>query len=691
MMNNFTFQTVFVLIGCLAGGLGYAWLLYGNVKHLEARFRFILSLLRVAVVSVLLWLLFSPLYKKITYVLEKPIIVVAHDNSQSMKHVLPKNYKYADYQKDISGLVNRLADKYEVRQISFSDSIKSGLDFTSNGRVSNASKLVQYIKDDVLNRNVGAVILASDGIFNRGGNPLFEAKKINVPFYTIAMGDTIAKRDLSISDVVFNNLVYLDNEFIIEVELQANFSEGERTRLSVFEDGIKIKEETVAISSQNFVQSIPVKLKASKVGLHRYTISVSPLANEITDKNNTQNLIVEVIDARQKVLILANGPHPDIATIKQAIENNPNYEVSSSLAEESASLNFADYSLLILYQFSHFTASQIEKLKQSKLPIWHIWGAQTNLNEVYRYQNLVKLSVSNNAMQEVLPVYNNQFSLFTLQENSLTQLSNYDPLVMPFGNLSINGNFTSLLNQKIGRVTTASPLLFFTNEDGVKAGYLLGEGIWKWKLEEAKSENSYPLLQELIGKTVQFLTVKDDKRKFKVYPSKSSFDETERIIINANLYNEAYEPVNDPEVEIQIKNENDKTYKFNFSKSGNAYRLDVGNLPVGHYRFLASTKIGDKKYEASGLFYVNHIIAEFQQTTANHQLLNSLSSINSGKMYMPHDISKLGDELLANENLKTISYEDRRYEELIDFKWIFALILGLLSAEWFLRKRNGEV
>ncbi|SFA56217.1 hypothetical protein SAMN04488511_115153 [Pedobacter suwonensis] len=53
------------------------------------------------------------------------------------------------------------------------------------------------------------------------------------------------------------------------------------------------------------------------------------------------------------------------------------------------------------------------------------------------------------------------------------------------------------------------------------------------------------------------------------------------------------------------------------------------------------------------------------------------------------NLLKIADEILKNENIKTISYEDRKYDELINMKWLFGLIMILLGTEWFLRKRNG--
>lgn len=176
-----------------------------------------------------------------------------------------------------------------------------------------------------------------------------------------------------------------------------------------------------------------------------------------------------------------------------------------------------------------------------------------------------------------------------------------------------------------------------------------------------------------------------------MYTNKVTFDENEHIILNATLYNDAYEPINSPDVAAQIRSENGKIFNYTFSKFGGGYRLDAGSLPAGNYTFVAETNFGNQKYNAKGSFYVNELITEFQQTTANHQLLYTMASQNNGKMMMPDKLLSIFDEIVGNDQIKTIRYEDRSYEELINFKALFVFILLLLSIEWFLRKRNGEV
>ena len=694
MTDFFSFSTFLILMGCLALGATYAWGLYGANKNLDKKLKNVLAVVRALAVATLAFLLFAPLVRRITHTPEKPVIVIAHDNSISVKAIQPSGFDAKKYEQDLKQLANKLSEKYEVKTYSFGDSVKQGLSFTGADQISNGTALVNQLNDELLNRNVGAIVMASDGIFNRGGNPLYELNKIKAPVYTIAMGDTIPKRDVLVANVNYNNIVYLDNEFTLDIQVQAFESKGENVKLSVLENGKQLTEQQVSINNESFVKDVPVKLKATKVGVHRYTVNVSEVKNEITTKNNSQTIFVEVIDGRQKVLLAAAGPHPDLATFKQAIELNKHYEVTTALADELESVDVSKYSLVLLYQLPSSTysaTSLISKLREQKIAVWYVVGAQTNLQAFNQSQTQLNFARPNGSLQDVFPYYESNFTTYNLNTDALKQLEGYDPLQVPFANLMIKGNYTAVLNQRIGKVNTQSPMLFFADNNGKKMGFLIGEGIWKWKLEEAKNENAYPLVAELISKTVQYLSVKDDKRKFKVYTNKSTFEENENVVLNATLYNDAFEPVNTSEVKIQLKNAAGKAYNYTFSKSGNTYLLDAGALPQGNYTYAASTNLGDKKHTANGAFYVNAVVSEYQQTTANHQLLNTMAQQTQGKMYMPASLLSIADDLEKSGQVKTITYEDRRYEEMISLKWIFAIILALLSIEWFFRKRNGEV
>ena len=57
------------------------------------------------------------------------------------------------------------------------------------------------VQDLYSNQNVGAVILASDGIYNEGSNPLYANFELNAPIHVIALGDTVPSRDVILKRV----------------------------------------------------------------------------------------------------------------------------------------------------------------------------------------------------------------------------------------------------------------------------------------------------------------------------------------------------------------------------------------------------------------------------------------------------------------------------------------------------------
>jgi hypothetical protein len=411
-------------------------------------------------------------------------------------------------------------------------------------------------------------------------------------------------------------------------------------------------------------------------------------------KNNTQQVIVEVIDDRQKVLIAAAAPHPDLAALKQAIAGNKHYDVSLQTADKLALADPKAYGLVILYQLpglSYDAKGFMDKIRAAKVPLWFIVGAQSNISQFNQSQSGVNIAANGRGLLYAYSDISTVTSVFDLDAASRKVIENFDPLQAVTGETKTLGDFQAVLNQRRGKVSTQVPQLFFMNSNGRKIGYLIGEGLWKWKFSEAKENQQVPVFSSLMTKIVQYLSVLDDKRKFVVHPAKQIFDENEHILINASLYNDSYNPVNTAEVTIQLKNGKGKSYNFTFSKFESAYRLDAGILPPGSYTYLANTAIGTKKYTAKGSFFIQTMVAEFQQTVADHQLLYQLSSQTNGKMYAPAEILALQKDLLKSKHMKTLSYEDRRYEELINFKWLFVLLLLLLSTEWFLRKRNGAI
>ena len=230
--------------------------------------------------------------------------------------------------------------------------------------------------------------------------------------------------------------------------------------------------------------------------------------------------------------------------------------------------------------------------------------------------------------------------------------------------------------------------MFFSQTGDVKKGIICGEGIWRWRLQDFSDHDNANIFNELITKTAQYLSAKIDKSLFRVI-SKNNFYENESVEFDAEVYNDSYELINTPEVNISITNAEGKNFPFSFNKTNNAYRLDAGTFAVGNYRYEAQVKVGSKIYKEKGEFSVAALQVEITNTVADHQLLYALAKKSGGEMVYPSQVNKLADILNAREDIKPVSHSEKKLSDMINLKWIFFLILSLISIEWFIRKING--
>jgi hypothetical protein len=77
------------------------------------------------------------------------------------------------------------------------------------------------------------------------------------------------------------------------------------------------------------------------------------------------------------------------------------------------------------------------------------------------------------------------------------------------------------------------------------------------------------------------------------------------------------------------------------------------------------------------------------RTRADHKVLYQLASQHNGTMHYLSDAEKIADEIDAKNQLKPILYDTFLTESAINLKWIFFLLLALITAEWGIRKYLG--
>ena len=702
-MSILTDYPWYFFIFCILLGAGVSFLAYyrNSIRGEGERFKWpvwFLMALRFLSVSILAFLLLAPVVKSTFKKVEKPIVVIAADNSQSILLNKDSAYNRNQLPAEVAKLKEKLSDKYDVRFYTFGSSIndKGKLDFKD--KQTNLSGAYDEIYNRFYNQNIGAIITLTDGIFNEGQNPLYTVQRFNTPIYNVALGDTNSPKDFLIKNVRYNQIVYSGNTFPLQIQLRSKGYKNKDAVVTITNHGNTVFHQNITIDDDRFYKELEAKIDAGGAGLQRYHIEISHLENEVSYINNQYDVFIDVLNSKKKILMIAQDPHPDIAAIKKSIERNKFYEVDALSYQDfqrTIGLNASklkNYQLVILHQLpgNEQNASQLTAmLKENEISVLYIIGNQSSINVLNSLDIGLQITQGGAKANESGGALNPGFNLFTTSDEVSKGLALWPPLYCPFGDYKVSDRQNIFLYQQIGRVRSEMPLLMFTKNSKQKTGILCGEGIWKWFIFDYAANLNFKASDEIIDKTIQYLSVKNDNRLFRLRPTRNLFYDDDKVSFEGEVYNESYEPQKDAVIQMKIKNEAGKTFEYTFQPRGTSYFLDAGFLPAGVYTYNAQVDINKKNYPLNGEFIVKAVDLEFLETQANHQLLNAISKQQGGKMIYPAQLSQLPGMLDSREDIHSVAYMQTDLRELIHFKWLFVIILALMAGEWFLRKYFG--
>ena len=298
------------------------------------------------------------------------------------------------------------------------------------------------------------------------------------------------------------------------------------------------------------------------------------------------------------------------------------------------------------------------------------------------------------AAQAINGKVNKGFSLFKLPEGLINDLKFLPPLTKAMGKVKPSSSLNTAIKVSLDALETEWPLLAFNKDAmGRRSGIIVGEGMWRWRMESTLHSGNSQVFDALLCSTVQYLDSRDDVRRFRVKSNKR-FEDSDRVIFSAQVYDASLNFTTDSDISLVISNAQGENFDYDFSIENDSYKLDCGRMQAGEYTWVAKTIIDGKIEKLSGGFVVSEVIAEFISESANHDLLKRLAlktggeflgSINTEEI----DVESLTLEVDSKINKRDVIHEFTDRLELINFRLILSLILGGLTLEWVIRRRQG--
>ncbi len=671
----------------------YSFLLYSRKAPWSPVLNRILAGSRFILVFLILLLLLGWFIKQINNRYEKPVWAIAVDDSQSLGLVLDsaKLNAYMAKIKDVALKLQNLGFEVHLHTLrsqaeQTADSLAQ-LRFTHEG--TDLSGLMRRIRNRYENQNLAGTLLVSDGIYNQGADPSFQTYPYEIT--ALGLGDTVPQRDVSLKAIFHNKISYMGNKFPLVAEVAHSGFGNQDVTIGITKNGQNIASQRVKLSASGAMSRVEFLIDATEKGTQHYVVQVQPLQGEFTTKNNLKHAYIEVIDSRERILLVASSPHPDIRAFRSAVEKNSNYEFTLHIPGIHQTKFEDRYDLIIFHQVpdrKNMTINLMNELMRKTDATLFVAGVLSNYAELNKVGTGIKIQAFGNQTDRVVPAFNPTFNKFVYEDAQREALANFPPLVVPFGDFQVQGSTQVVLYQRVGRVQTNKPLLTLQENEGKKVALLLGEGAWSWRMQNFEDVENFAAFDDLITKTIQYLSAKQDKRKFRVTPTDTEFFDTEPAILEVEVYNDIYEPIFGQKIDLQLINEQKQTRSYSFINGSANYKHYLQSLPQGIYKYRASTTLNAKQEVVSGQFIVKALDLEAVNTTADFGTLRTLAAKNKGRFYMANQLDALGADLGKRQPISQI-HSSEVFAEVINLWWLLVLLLLLAFLEWGTRKYKG--
>ena len=184
--------------------------------------------------------------------------------------------------------------------------------------------------EDLRGTAPAAIVLLTDGI-NTDGPSLAEvlARREGVPLHVVGLGSDQPVKDLRISDLLVDPLVFVNDVVNFELKLTATGLEGAAVSVVLREQGRPevLAKIDVSVGPDGQPQQLSLPYRPTKVGQFRYVVEVEPQEGELQTENNLQERAVRVHKEKIRVLLAQAYPNFEFRYLQRMFQREETIEL----------------------------------------------------------------------------------------------------------------------------------------------------------------------------------------------------------------------------------------------------------------------------------------------------------------------------------------------------------------------------
>jgi uncharacterized membrane protein len=737
------------LMVLLGAGLA-AW---GVRKESSVARRVLLWTLRILAGVAALFFLLEPGIRRMQVAQVKNRIAILVDRSASMSFPAGTAKKsrstvVADYLESIGPALEGLQDRFTVETYGFDPELSPmSVDVLRNqparaGRTDllSALKTLKAGAQGAGQKRLSGVLLVSDGADNQelaggvAGRLKSALSELEVPVSTFLVGEE-GLRDVSVETVKADDFAFVRNSLTIEVDVRGRGYKGQSLTVVLAREGQIVATRAVTLKSADDVQTVAFTFTPDQTGRFVYTVSVPVFPDEVVVENNTRSFSLKVIRDRVRVLLVVGRPSWDERYLRGLLKQDPNVDLVS-------------FYILRTMSDDPMVRNPDRELSLIPFPMEEIFDTKLDTFDVVVFQNFgytdPQLSISQ--YEKNLERYISNGGAFAMiggdrafgeGRASFPTLSQAMP-VEPLGTPATEDSFKARLTPEgqrhpvtaLGTGTASTeaawgalpaipganrtrprpgatvllehpfqtaegknlPLLALWDYGRGRSLALMTDASWYWSFTAHAGGTPARSYDRFWGNALRWLVRDPDLTTLKLNADPPSVEPGKPVaaIVAARLPD--YQAAADAQVKVELFSVKDRkviaTAQAVTGPDGVA-RVEFPPPEPGAYKLLASAKKGEQALgQGEDAVAVRAVGPELSDASVRPQLLEQIAKATGGKAYrLPQ--SGLPDlPLLEPPEVEVGRSQD---EPLWDRWYYLVVLVGLMGAEWFLRRRFGYI
>lgn len=610
-----------------------------------------------------------------------------------------------------------------------------------------ATDLWAAVKESLSYNPLAAVVLFTDGQHTTDEDPreiAAQALEKGVRLYIVGVGDPSRTRNLRLAEIYVRPKVWPNEPFEIDAALYAEGIGGREVEVELIEQKAPVGDGQPGAPSTVERRRVTIPEGGGRIrttfahtlanpGQYIYTVRVDSVDGEQTlDDNQVTSSVLEVVDQKVKVLLIAGAPTWEYRMVQRLLRRDDSISVSCWLQtldidrpqEGDEPINklprtlaeLSQYHVIMLFDPNpdEFDEQWLDALKQ--------FAEKQAGGVLYmagpKYTGLFLTLKRTSGLKDILPV-----SFGDVGESEVARLlttnnqawplrivvANVDHPIMTFTQdpgetlavwENLPGIYWSFPSQGAKPTTKVlvehsdptlpdapRPLLVTGRYGSANTVYMGFNGTWRWRRIGQQAEFFDKFWIQVTRFLVETRSLQGRRRGF-VEPEKDRYEIGDRVVLTARLLNPAFDPLDVPEVEATLRAGDGEVSTVVFRKRPGPpgqYETTLTARETGIHEI--SLTLGDSGSDQNSVikasFRVEIPSVEADPVWLNEKLLRETADASGGKYYNVNQLAALADDIPdATEEIEVPG----KPEPLWDLRGVLLVFVVLLSVEWAVRK-----